>query len=59
MNKDLTIKLVKGRVRFYYLIVAKNGEILGNSQHYFSKSNARRAAKSFAKKAGAKFKEMV
>lgn len=58
MNKDLTVKLKQGKLRYYYLVVAKNGEIIGNSQRYFSKSNARRAAKQFAEKLGSKYKEV-
>lgn len=39
------IVLKKGLIRWYYNIVSSNGNILSTSQKYFSKSNARRAAK--------------
>lgn len=31
--------------RWYLVLVGKNGEPLAHSEHYFSKGNARRAAK--------------
>lgn len=34
----------KGKVRYYYNVVATNGEIVSTSQKYFSRSNAVRAA---------------
>jgi uncharacterized protein YegP (UPF0339 family) len=49
MSSKIRIELVKGTVRWYYRVVAANGERLTTSQKYFSKGNAKRAAKSVAK----------
>lgn len=38
------IELVKGKVRWYYRVVAGNGEPILVSQHYWSRSNAKREA---------------
>lgn len=51
------IELVPGRVRWYYRIVAANGEILSVSQKYFSKGNARRAADRLASELNLTVKE--
>ncbi len=39
------IQLVKGKVKYYYNVVATNGNILSTSQKYWSKGNADRAAR--------------
>jgi uncharacterized protein YegP (UPF0339 family) len=44
----MKIKLLKGKVRWYYTIVGNNGETIAVSQKYFSKSNAKRAARKVA-----------
>lgn len=49
--------LKKGVVRWFYHIVSKNGNILVTSQKYFSKGNARRAAKKAAKEYDLGYKE--
>lgn len=51
------IVLVKGKVRWYYNIVADNGHILATSQKYFSKGNARRAAINAATRSKLEYKE--
>lgn len=38
------VQLRKGKLRYYYVIKAGNGEITSTSQKYFSKTNAERAA---------------
>lgn len=44
--KARKVVLVKGRVRWFYHVVAANGQIITTSQHrYFRKGNARRAAR--------------
>ncbi len=45
----MKIIIVKGLVRHYLKLVAKNGEMLMHSEHYFSLPNARRAAHNLAK----------
>lgn len=47
--------IVKGKVRWFYHLVSKNGNILTTSQKYWSKGNAKRAAKTLAKNIKAKF----
>jgi uncharacterized protein YegP (UPF0339 family) len=54
MNKVI---LRKGIVRWYYNIVSHNGNILSTSQKYFSKSNARRAAKKATKRYDLEYRE--
>jgi uncharacterized protein YegP (UPF0339 family) len=48
MQNKLTVELRKGKVRWYYRVKHSNGDILVSSQKYFSKSNAKRAAKQTA-----------
>lgn len=38
-------ELRKGLVRWYYVVKSPNGFVLSTSEKYFSKSNAKRAAK--------------
>lgn len=38
------VELRKGRLRYYYVIVAPNGEVVVVSEHFYSKYNAERAA---------------
>lgn len=42
------VELCKGSVRWFYHIKSTNGNILSTSQKYWSKSNAKRAAKGTA-----------
>lgn len=44
----MKVVIKKGKIRYYYLLVASNGEILLHSQHYFSKGNANRAGDKLA-----------
>lgn len=44
------IEVKRGVVRWYYLIKHGNGQTLNVSQHYWSKSNALRAAHRLGKK---------
>lgn len=46
------IEVRKGKIRWYWRIVANNGQILSTSQKYFSKYNAERAAIAYGKHAG-------
>jgi hypothetical protein len=57
MLKLLKVELVKGTLRWYYRVVAKNGEKLTTSQKYFSKGNAKRAALKAAKFLDCAFEE--
>lgn len=45
----MKIVIKKGLVRYYLQLVAKNGETLAHTEHYFSLSNARRSAHNIAK----------
>lgn len=45
----MKIIIKKGLVRYYLQLVAKNGEILAHTEHYFSLSNARRSAHNIAR----------
>lgn len=47
--------LKKGLLRWYYIIKSRNGEITTVSQKYFSKSNAKKSAKTMAKALKAKY----
>lgn len=49
------IEVAKGVVRWFYRVRADNGQILLTSQKYYSKSNAKRAARKAA--LGLKIKE--
>lgn len=51
---NVRIELEQERVRWFYHVVAKNGNILETSQKYFSRSNAKRAARAAAWALGAK-----
>lgn len=51
------IQLKKGTVRYFYRVVSSNGNVLSVSQKYFSKSNAKRAAKRIANSLKAKYTE--
>lgn len=53
----MKVELLKGKVRWFYHIKANNGNILSVSQKYWSKSNAKRAAKNVANKLHYKFEE--
>lgn len=44
------IELVKGKLRWFYHLKAKNGNTLVTSQKYYSHSNAKRAANAAATK---------
>jgi uncharacterized protein YegP (UPF0339 family) len=52
----MEIRLKKGLLVWHYVVVAKNGEIIATSETYFSKSNAKRAAKRLAGAIGVKVK---
>lgn len=45
----MKVVIKKGLVRYYLQLIAKNGEVLAHTEHYFSLSNARRSANSIAK----------
>lgn len=45
----MKIEVVKGTARWYYRVVASNGQKVTTSQKYFSKGNAVRAAKQASK----------
>lgn len=47
-SRPYRVKLRKGKIRYHYVVIAPNGEPTAVSQRYFSKSNARRAAKAVA-----------
>lgn len=47
-TKKGRVTLLKGKFRYFYHIESSNGQITSSSQKYFSKSNARRAAKRIA-----------
>lgn len=51
------IELRRGKLRYYYVIKAINGEIVVVSQRYFSKYNAERAATRSATLFRIKFKD--
>lgn len=59
MGEEMTkqIQLKKGTLRYFYRIVASNGNILVTSQKYWSKGTAKRAAKQLAKDMKIKFVE--
>jgi uncharacterized protein YegP (UPF0339 family) len=38
------IELKKGKVKYYWNLISRNGEIVLTSQKYFSKWNAKRSA---------------
>jgi uncharacterized protein YegP (UPF0339 family) len=40
----MKVKVFHGKLRWFWHLVARNGEILAHSQGYYSKSNAIRAA---------------
>jgi len=50
-----TVFLIRGKFRFYYTIESRNGRILTVSQKYWSKGNAKRAAKKMAHDLKAKY----
>lgn len=54
---NLTVQLRKGLVKYYYVVLAKNGQVLVVSQKYFSHSNARRAARKSATQLNATYVE--
>lgn len=51
--------LVKGKVRWFYNTESRNGQIMTTSQKYWSKGNAKRAAKQMAYLMKAKFVDHV
>lgn len=52
-----TVELKKGKVRWFYRVVASNGQITLSSQKYYSKSNAKREAMKAAHNLNMNFKE--
>lgn len=44
----MKVILIQGKLKWFWHLVAKNGEILAHSQGYFSRFNAERAARKLA-----------
>ncbi len=51
------IELVKGQNRWYWRLVAHNGNIVATSHNYYSHWNAKRGASKFARANGLEVRE--
>ncbi len=52
------IELVRGQNRWYWRLVAHNGNIVATSHNYYSRWNASRAAQKLAKANGLEVREV-
>lgn len=48
MRVDAKVVVFKGKLRWYWRLVASNGAILATSEAYYQRSNANRAAAKLA-----------
>ena|SRR3954467_12075019 len=55
---DMHIELLKGERRWYWRLVAQNGNIVATSHNYYSGWNAKRGASKFAKANGLEVREV-
>lgn len=44
----MKVVVIRGKLRYFWHLLAKNGEILAHSQGYYSRGNAIRAANKLA-----------
>lgn len=58
MSYKFTVELVKGRVKWFYRVRSRNGELMLTSQKYWSKGNAKRAAQAATLNLAAKYQEV-
>ena len=55
----MPILLVKGKHKWYWKFVAHNGQTVLVSQHYFSRWNAKRAARKLTESNGYELREVT
>lgn len=48
---------IRGKILFHWVIIAKNGQVLGTSETYYSKGNAVKAARKLARSMNIDYKE--